>query len=111
MTRAIAQTYKMTNDYRAHIAATLFGLCAFMVILYAVNIYRTISSTIALQSTQAHGAALSSAVGKLDSQYLDISLSATPSALSKYGLSQGKVSAFISSPASLGSVAMSGHEL
>lgn len=111
MTRAIAQTYNAANDYRAHITASLLGLCAFMALLYGVNIYGTVSGTIALQKTQTQIAALSSTVGGLDSQYMSISQVTTPDSLGKYGLSQGKVSAYISSPASLGRVALSGHEL
>ena len=111
MTRAIAQTYNVAHDYRGHITTTIFGLCVFMAVLYAANIYRTISSTIALQETETKIASLSSVVGGLDAKYLDISRSATPMALKEYRLSQGKVSIFISSPASLGSVALSGHEL
>ncbi|MEI6396806.1 MAG: hypothetical protein WCO48_01915 [Candidatus Taylorbacteria bacterium] len=111
MAKAIAQTYNIANDYRAHITATIFGLCAFLAILYGVNIYKTVFATIALENTEKQVASLSSTVGSLDTQYLSISRAATPSNLKTYGLSQGKVSAYISSPASLGSVALSGHEL
>ncbi len=111
MTRAIAQTYSVANDYRAHITASILGLCAFMALLYGVNIFRTISATMAVQRAESQIATLSSVVGNLDSQYMTISRSATPESLKARGLSQGKVSAFISSPATLGSVALSGHEL
>lgn len=111
MTRAIAQTYNVANYYRAHITATILGLCAFMAVLYGMNIYRTVFATIALQKTETEVASLSSTVGGLDAEYLSISRSATPDNLKEYGLSQGKVSAFISSPASLGRVALSLHEL
>ncbi len=110
MAKAIAQTYSIAHDYRAHITATIFGLCAFMAMLYATNIYKTVSATVALEGTQTEIATLSSSVGKLDAQYLNISRSASPDNLKSYGLSEGKVSAYISSPASLGSVALSGHE-
>ena len=111
MAKAIAQTYSVAHDYRAHITATILGLCAFMAILYATNIYKTVFATIALGNTEKQVASLSSTVGALDAQYLGLSVSASPTNLKSYGLSQGKVSAYISSPASLGSIAFSGHEL
>lgn len=111
MTRAIAQTYSVASDYMVQITATILGLCAFMALLYGVNIYRTISATIDLQKAETQVASLSSVVGALDSKYMNISRSTTPDSLKTYGLTQGKVSAFISSPASLSRVASSGHGL
>jgi hypothetical protein len=111
MAKAIAQTYKMANDYRAQITASIFGLCLVMAAIYGMNIYKTVSATIALQNTETQVASLSSAVGSLDAQYMNISRSVSSDNLKKYGFSQGNVSAYIPSRASLGSVALSGHEL
>jgi hypothetical protein len=111
MTRAIAQTYNIANDYRAQITGFFLTLCVFMVAIYMINIYRTISGTIALESAEKQIASVSSAVGSLDAQYMEASRAATPDALNDYGLQQGKVSVYISSPAKIGRATMTGYEI
>ena len=111
MTRAIAQTYNIANDYRAQITGFFLIVCIFMAAIYMFNIYRTVSGTIALERAEKMIASVSSAVGSLDSQYMEASRTATPDVLNNYGLHQGKVSAFISSPAKIGRVTMTGYEI
>ena len=111
MTKAIAQTYGTAREYRLQIMYAVLAVCALLVIAYAVNVYSVISHTVALQKVQAETSALTSDTEKLDSQYLGLSRTVTPDNLRKYGLQEGQVSAYISRTASLGSVAVRGHEL
>jgi hypothetical protein len=111
MSKAIAQTYQIAVDYRTHITTFIVGLCLVMASLYIVNIFRTVSGTISLESLNKNISSLSSEVGKLESDYINASKLATPDSLSKYGLSQGKVSVFISTPAKVGRVSMTGYEI
>ncbi len=111
MTRAIAQTYHIANDYRMQITGFFLALCVFMGLVYVVNIYMTVSSTVALSRAEKNITAISSAIGTLDAQYLQASRIATPDALKGFGLNQGKVSVYISSPAKIGQLTMTGYEI
>ena len=111
MTKVLAQTYSAAHEYQRQITSVLISICAFLVILYAFNVYSVISHTVALESVQKQTAALSSSVDSLDSQYLTLSSKASPDTLKEYGFMQGQVSAFISRTTSLGSVATRAHEL
>ena len=111
MTKAIAQTYETANGYRLQIVYAILAVCAVLTVAYAINVYKVVSKTVALQKVQAETATLTSDTEKLDSQYLDLSRTITPDNLKKYGLEEGQVSAYISRTASLGSVAVRGHEL
>ena len=111
MTKALAQTYTTAIYYRTQISTVLMAACLLFALIYAVNIYSTISHTVSLQHIQSQEASLSRAVEGLDSQYLGYSSKITPDSLHSYGLTAGQVSEYISRPASLGRVALSGHEL
>jgi hypothetical protein len=111
MTKAIAQTYTVANDHRAYITYALMGVCLFMMLAYAANLYSVISHTVALQKTEKSVTALSAAVDNLDADYIRISSRITPDTLSAHGFSQGHVSAFIPRSTSLGRVALGGYEL
>ncbi len=79
--------------------------------LYAFNVYRVIANTVSLQKIQAQSVAIESTVQGLDSSYLKLSSQITPDTLSQHGFATGKVSAYIPRNATLGSVAIGGHEL
>lgn len=111
MTKAITQTYTVVHDYRRQITQALLLTCMVMALAYAINLYRVISHSLALQSITREQASLDSSIQALDSQYTSLSNKITPDMLHTYGFDQGKVSAFISRTASLGSVSMVGHEL
>ncbi|MEA2715519.1 MAG: hypothetical protein QOG91_547 [Candidatus Parcubacteria bacterium] len=111
MIKAISQTYRFAQEYRRQITCVLVIACAVFAYVYAVNIYRVISHTVALEKIEKEAASLSGAVGLLDSEYLDLSSKITPDNLKAYGFSEGQVSAYISRTSSLGSVALRGHEL
>ncbi len=111
MTQAITHTYTIVHDYRRQITQALFATCMVLALIYAINLYRVISHTIALQKITLQQAGLNSAIQTLDTQYLAISSKITPDTLKNYGFDQGKVSAFISRTGMLGSVAIVGHEL
>lgn len=110
MSHAIAQTYIAVNEYRTKITAFLLIACACMALYYGANVYAMVSRTIALDSLKVKTTELSSAVGKLDSTYLELSRGVTPDKLSAYGLMQTKVSEFISRSNTSKYVAVSTHE-
>jgi hypothetical protein len=115
MTKAIAHTsihvVSTLHGYRRQITLALVATSAMLVAIYAVNLYRVISHTVAIQDLGAQAAALDASVDKLDGQYVALSHAITPDAISARGFGQGKVSAFISRTASLGRIALAGHEL
>lgn len=115
MTKAIAHasinTLATLHGYRRQITLALLATSVMLVSVYAVNLYRVISHTIALQNIKVQVIALDGVVNKLDSQYITLSHTITPDAVAARGFDQGKVSAFISRTASLGRIALVGHEL
>jgi hypothetical protein len=110
MTKALAQTYTAVHAYRVAIMRLLCAACAIATIWYGINVYQAISRTIATEHMVNETSLISNTVNQLGSQYIQLSDDATPSALSKYGMSLGKVSVYIPRTTSLGSVALSGHE-
>ena len=110
MTQAIAHTYSIVHDYRRQITLALFGSCMVLALIYAVNLYRVVSHSVALQQINKQQATLTGEIQTLDAQYLAVSNKLTPDAIHSYGFTQGKVSAFISRAASQDRVAMAGHE-
>ena len=111
MTKAIINTYNVANEYRRHFTYALIAGCILMIAIYLFNVYKVIASTVAFQNTQNQAVALETKVEGLDSQYLDLSSQITPDTLALHGFKPGKVSAYIPRNASLGSVAIGGHEL
>lgn len=111
MTKAIAQTYTTIHEYRRQITLALLATSLVLVTIYAVNLYRVISNTLAIQNIRAEVATLEMSLDKLDSQYIALSHTVTPDAVTARGFDQGEVSAFISRTASLGRIALAGHEL
>ena len=111
MTKAIARTYTTFHTYRRQINLALLATCAMIALVYALNLYRVISDTIALQQVTVQVSALDLAVDKLDSRYIAISHTITPDVVTARGFGQGKVSAFISRTTSLGRLAVTAHEL
>lgn len=111
MTKAIAQTYTTVHNHRIFITQALFACCLVAAAWYGINVYSAISRTIAAEHISAQADALGNGINQLDFEYIKLDNSASPSALSAYGMSQGAVSVYIPRRASLGSVALSGHEL
>jgi hypothetical protein len=111
MTKALAQTYTTIHTYRVFIMRVLCVGCTLSAIWYGINVYSAISHTIAASRLSAEVNALSNEVNQLGSRYISLSSAASPSTLSAYGMNPGTVSAYIPRTASLGSVALSGHEL
>ena len=111
MTKAIVDTIKVTHSYRTQMTYVLIAGCFLMIAVYVFNVFRVISSTVALQNVQNQTAALESNVENLDTKYLELSSQITPDTLVTHGFSAGKVSNYISRNVSLGSVATGGHEL
>jgi len=105
MTKAITFTYSVAMEHRLHIIRALMAGCMFLAILYAVNVYAVISRTVALQRLNVESATLGSSVDKLDTQYLALENKVSIDSLSTYGMSQGKVSEYITRSSSQGSVA------
>ena len=111
MTKALAQTYTTVHRYRVFIMRMLCVGCAVATLWYGVNVYVAISRTIAASHISSAADAVSDSVNQLGSQYIKLSNSASPSALSSYGMTVSPVSAYIPRTAALGSVALTGHEL
>lgn len=102
MTRAIAQTYNIANEYRSFISRSLITLCLVAALFYAANIYLVISRAMAANAVKKQTAVVSLAVKDLDGKYIALSGKITPDAASAYGLHEGTVSAFISRTVLLG---------
>jgi hypothetical protein len=111
MTKAIAQTYTTVHNNSIFIMRLLCAGCIMAAAWYGINIYSAISKTIAAEHISAQADALGNSIDKLDAQYLDLSDAISPAALSSFGMISGTVTAYIPRGASLGSVALSGHEL
>ena len=111
MTKAIAHTYTTVHDHRMMIIRALFAGCFLAAAWYGINIYNAISRTIAAERISAQADALGNSINQLYSQYISLTDSASPAALSSFGMKPSTVTAFIPRTASLGSVALSGHEL
>ena len=111
MTKIATQTYTTVHNHSIFIMRLLFVGCFLAAAWYGINIYSAISHTIAAERVSAQADAIGNSMNQLDAQYIGLADSASPSALSAYGLSQGVVSVYIKRGASLGSVALSGHEL
>ncbi len=111
MTYAIAKTYSVTMQFRKEITFALLAACAFLVLIYSMNVYSVLSNSVALDRAEKEIASLSTSIQELDSKYLAISSELTPDVLGQYGLSRGKASAFITKSTSIGAVALSGNDL
>lgn len=111
MTKAIAQTYDVINENMMKVSYVAIAACLLLVLIYVINIFSIISKTVALQRVESEIIALSSNVDNLDSQYLNLSGRITPDNLSAYGMTQGKVSAYIarSNDAKLGVATNNSH--
>lgn len=118
MTKAIAKTYNAVHEYRTKISITLIAVSVVMAVIYITNVYAVITRTVVIQNINAEIKTTESVVERLDAEYLGISSKINPDNLDVYGMSQGKVSEYISrgsSPAlgraqNLSRVAMSGYE-
>jgi hypothetical protein len=111
MTKALINTYNIATEYRRHFTNALIFGCMLAVLIYVFNVYRIIGNTVTLQKVQAQSVTMESDVQKLDSKYLELSSQITPDTLAAHGFTAGKVSAYIPRNASLGRVAIGGHEL
>jgi len=109
MTQAIIQTYNTASINRTKITGIIIAFCLSMAIYYGFNVYTIISKTISIQRNQVVLSKLSSEVGTLNSQYLQLSTSVTPDKLKDYGLIQSHVSQYISRNAISQSVALARH--
>jgi len=110
MTKALAQTYTTVHTYRVLIMRVLCVGCALATLWYGINVYQAVSRTIAAEQIGGEADALNNSVNDLGTQYMKLENSASPSALSTYGMTVSPVSAYIPASASLGSVALSSHE-
>lgn len=112
MTRAIAQTYDIAQTYRKQVTMAFFAVSVVMALVYAMNIYKVISSTVALKATESQIAAVGATVDKLDGQYLEFTGSITPDKLAQFGMAQGRVGEYIDRSGALGRAVIGvAHEL
>lgn len=110
MTKAITNTLHTANVYRLHISYFLMAVCAFLVFAYCINIYSVIAKSASANDVLKQAQALENSVKSLDAEYIKITSDMTASTLSAYGLSEGKVTAFITKTHSAGLVALGGYE-
>jgi hypothetical protein len=110
VTQVAVQTYANLRSYRATVTLLLMALCLALVGIYAVNVVTLISHTVALQKTETAVSALTLSTNDLDGKYLEAMSGITPELASRYGLRPAEVSEYISNSASLGRVALGGHE-
>jgi hypothetical protein len=96
MTRAIVQTYNIVHEYRKRISIILLISSIIMVLFYVLNIYSVVSHTVTIKNLNSQISAVENIVDDLDAKYLILSSKITPDSLSSYGMSQGKVSEYIS---------------
>lgn len=111
MTKAIAQTYGAAMQHRRMIVMVLMAGVAVCAFVYAFNVFRVVSRTVAVQKTESKIASVENRVQSLDARYLELANKITPDMVKSYGMKEGEVTAYILRTASLGRVAMSGHEL
>ncbi len=110
MTKAIAQTINTANEYRLHISYFLLAICALFVSVYCVNVYSVISMSAEANDVLRQSQAIENNVKSLDTQYITLTSNITPQSLSTHGLSEGKVTAFITKTNTNGVVALGGYE-
>lgn len=96
MTKAIINTYTAVHEYSARIVMAALVGSVIAALFYAVNLYTVISHTVAIGEIERETSLVIGARNDLDAQYLDLGSAATPDTLAKYGLTAGKISAFIS---------------
>jgi hypothetical protein len=111
MTKILARTYTYTNEFRAYITYALLGACMLLALVYIANIYRVISHSVALQHIEVASNEVAGTVEELDTKYIELSNRITPDLVRSRGMSEGKVTSYISRSTSLGVVSMSGYEL
>ena len=111
MTKVLIYSYSALKENLVKITGVFLIGCLFFILIYVVNVYRVITQTVALQKIQNQTAELSTDLERLDSQYLTLSADLTPDNLAAYDMKVGHVSQYISRSASLGRVAVGGHEL
>lgn len=115
MKRVLINTAEQVHSYRANITLALLFASALCAIWYAANLYSLVSRTVALRQAEKSIASVTTQVSDLDTQYLKLTSSITPDQLSAYGLSAGKIAAYIkrtqSTASLLPALAQGGHEL
>jgi len=110
MTKAISQTINTANEYRLHISYFLMGVGALLVMGYCVNIYSVISKSAGTNTVLHKAQVLENSVKSLDTQYIKMTSNMTKDTLASHGLTEGKVTAFITKTHASEVVALSRYE-
>ena len=113
MTKALAHTYSIAHEYRRQITLALITTGAVFAIVYAVNLYRLVSYSVALRQVTTETATINTALDVLDADYSSISKNITLDTIHTRGFGQTEVSDFIPRAVSLGlgRLSSAGHEL
>ena len=111
MTQTITHTFEHMHISRTTVTYLLSGVCLLFAVMYVFNMYRVISSSVALQNVEARTATVQSAVQDLDMKYISLSNRITPDLVHARGMSEGTVTSYISRTPSLGVVSLSGYGL
>lgn len=110
MTKAFTKTNTLGFMYRTYATYVLIAACFGLIVMYSFSIYKVISHTVAVKGVEKEITALSSSVDDLEAKYTKISSAIHPESITKFGLTHGRVTSYIPRTASLGKVAMLGHE-
>ncbi len=109
MTKIIAKTYNLADENRQRITYALLIACAAMFVFYGMNLYATVSRTVALEKLSAQTKTVEDSVRTLDTQYIALSSKITPEAAKEFGLKEVAVSAFIDRTTTLGLTTLQGR--
>lgn len=102
--KTIAKTYSFSKEYSAKITKLVLLGCLVAVFIYGINLYMTVSRTVAIRSLEAEISKIDETVKQLDGQFIALSSKITPELAGRYGLSETEVSAYINKTTSLGVV-------
>lgn len=92
----------MADENRQKITYALMAVCALLLVFYGLNIYATISRTVALEKVSTETKVVEDSLRTLDAQYIALSGKITPEMAKSYGLKEVPVYAFINRSATLG---------
>lgn len=95
MTKAITNTINTANEYRLHISYFLMAVCVALVLAYCMSVYSVITKSAGTNSVLRQAQVLENSVKNLDTQYIKITSNMTKESLVSRGLTEGKVTAFI----------------
>ncbi|MCX6718790.1 MAG: hypothetical protein NTZ38_00175 [Candidatus Taylorbacteria bacterium] len=111
MTKAIAYTYTVAQEYRRYITQAFIYASLIMALIYGINVYLVISRAVATEGVNRETASLQSSVQELDARYISLSNQITPDAAASFGLHEAVVTAYIQKAPLLGRAVLSMRQM